>query len=120
MDTYLRDIEPGQRDRTVTILTVAASAPGFPTDTTDTLCTVQMARKYLGAAERAQAFGIEAGYDARWVMAYRRDMDPDEVDVPKVRRLLVGTRHHDIVAAEVLGRRDGIVLTTRVSSRVPA
>jgi hypothetical protein len=53
-------------------------------------------------------------------MYYRADMDPDLVDVPKARRLVFGGRVHDIAAAQHLGRREGIELSTKATTQVPA
>ena len=43
---------------------------------------------------------------------YRADMDPDLIDVPKVRRLLYKGRVYDIVAATLLSRQEGVEVET--------
>lgn len=110
----------GERDRLVTIQQVADSdgASGFPVETWTTLALAWMGRVPIRGVERVQAGQIQARYDARWVMSYRADMDPDEVDVPKTRRLVYEGRSHDIVHAEHIGRKQGIELTTMASTKV--
>jgi hypothetical protein len=44
-------------------------------------------------------------------------MDPDLVDVPKLRRVLFHGRIHDIVAANQIGMREGVELLTLASGR---
>ena len=39
-------------------------------------------------------------------------IDPDLIDVPKVFALVCQARHHDIVAASLIGRRTGVELLT--------
>lgn len=112
------EVEPGLRDRVVTIqqtsTTDAADASsGAPVQAWTTLVAGMPASKTdVSGWERFQQNQISARYDQRWVINYRADMDPDLVDVPKVRRLLVGSRVLEIVAASEIGRREGIELLT--------
>jgi head-tail adaptor len=72
----------------------------------------------LRGAERMQAAALASSYDARWIMHYRADMDPELIDVPKKRRLKFQGRVHNIVHAEHVGRKDGIELTTSAQTAV--
>lgn len=111
-----RLMEPGDRDRRVTIQyrRDGTSTTDFPVDDWDTTRsrTVWMGRADLRGAEKLAATGVQASYDARWTMGYREDMDPDLVDVPKGRRLVYQGRVLDIVWAQHIGRKDGIELGT--------
>jgi hypothetical protein len=49
-----------------------------------------------------------------WTVPYRTDLDPDLVDVLKLRRLTYAGGVYDIVEASLVGRRDQIRLTTRL------
>lgn len=106
----------GQRDHSVAIeqrpATIAGG--GYPVETWTALETVWMSRKDVTADERFAAGQSSAYAGTIWVMAYRADMDPELVDVPKVRRLSYGGRMYDIVAASILGRKNGVELLTLV------
>lgn len=114
-------VEPGARDRLVTIqsrpsadseVAETVSISGMPVDDWATLANVWMERVNLGGRERFAASQMSAPYDTRWRMNYRADMDPELIDVPKLRRLVYQGRTYDITAAEQMGRRDGIELST--------
>jgi hypothetical protein len=60
---------------------------------------------------------IAAAFDARWQINYRLDMDPDLVDVAKLRRIVHRGRVHDIVSAAQIGRREGIEILTVASTK---
>lgn len=118
-------LDPGARDQIVVLqqrpVADAAAASGFPTETWTTLVAAMPAAKIdLGGTERYRASQLAASYDARWEINYRLDMDPDLVDVPKLRRLVHRGRIHDIVAAVQIGRREGIELATIASTRTDA
>lgn len=107
-------MEPGERDRLVTIQTMAqgTAGSGFPIETPTTLATVWMRKLDAQGRERLTADQIAARGDTQWEMGYREDMDPDLVDVPKARWLLYQGRRYDIVAASQIGRREGVELMT--------
>lgn len=115
-------LQPGRLDRRVTIQIVTddADAAGVPVDSLETLATVWMGREPLSGAEKWQSNQEAATFDAKWLMAYRADMDPDLLDVPKSRRLVYQGRGMDIVSAEHLGMKDAIALMTRASTQVSA
>lgn len=112
-------MEPGERDRAVTLQTRptadARGVSGFPTETWATLVTpVWMRKEDLGGKERFTAGQLSTPATTRWEMGYRADMDPELVDVPKLRRLVYQGRPHDIVEASIIGRREGIELMTLI------
>lgn len=105
-------IDPGERDRLVTIQQAATADAGFPTETWTALVDAWMGKQQISGRERFAAAQVSAPFDTRWEMAYRADMDPELVDVPKARRLVYQGRVHDIVSADLIGRRDGVELLT--------
>lgn len=115
-------LEPGHLDRRVLIqrATDGVDVAGAPVPSWSTLATVWMGRESIRGMERVQAGFAQSSYDARWLMHYREDMDPDAVDVPKDRRLVFGGRVQEIVGAQHLGRREGIELTTKATTQEPA
>jgi hypothetical protein len=70
----------------------------------------------IKGGERWIANQLSAPADTQWEMGYVASMDPDLLDVPKRRRLLYQGRVYDIVAAEMIGRREGIELLTKVKA----
>lgn len=117
MARRMHPMEPGERDRQVVIEQAgeATGSGGFPTETWTTLCTMFASRQDLSARERLQG-GVEAEFTTRWEVNYRTDLDPELVDVPKLRRLTYQGRVHDVIEASVIGRREGVELLTRASS----
>jgi SPP1 family predicted phage head-tail adaptor len=117
-------IDPGERDRAVLVQQRgedAADSAGEPVETWTTLASnVFMRRIDTDGRERFQASQVSAPYDTRWEMPYRADMDPDLVDVPKLRRLSYKGRYYDIVHAALINRQDGIELSTLASGRAEA
>lgn len=114
-------LEPGERDRIVTIqqLTEGVDDSGAPLETWTTLVSTMPAAKYdIHGREMFHANQLSARYDTRWEMNWRTDMDPDTIDVPKKRRLLYKGRAHDIVSASEIGRRDGLELLTLASTKI--
>lgn len=77
-----------------------------------TLAKEWMAQETVGGEEQFRARQMSASYDTRWHMTYRKDMDPNLVNVPKLRRLVYSGRVYDVLVATMNGRRDGIELTT--------
>lgn len=66
----------------------------------------------LGGEERFRAMQLSAKYDTRWVIRYRPDMDPDLIDVAKVRQVIYKSRTHDIVSAIRSDRQNDIEIET--------
>lgn len=112
-------MEPGERDRRVTIqqLTAAKAGSGYPKETWTTLQTAWMRKLEISsglgrASEKFKASQTAASIETQWEMGYSADMDPEAVDVPATRRLVYQGRIYDITAASMIGRREGIELLT--------
>lgn len=107
-------LDAGARDVRVTIeqLTESKGGSGYPVESWTSLVDLNMSKREVGGLERFAAAQVQAPYETRWGMEYRPDMDPDLLDVPKRRRLVVGGRTHDIVDATLVGRNVGIELRT--------
>jgi len=111
-------MEPGERDHTILIQQRAASdavdSVGAPTDDpwTTLVAAMPASREDISARERFAAEQLSASYDTRWEINYRLDMDPWLIDVPKLRRILYQGRVLNIVAANQIGRREGVELLT--------
>jgi hypothetical protein len=71
-----------------------------------------MSKQDMRGRESFRGAQFSATYDTRWELHWRDDMDPDLLDVPKVRRLVYRGRVYDITAAMELGRQEGIALLT--------
>lgn len=116
-------VAAGQRTRRVTIeqrqASDTAGSSGFPTDTWTTLAVEYMSRLDVRADERFRASQLSAAMETQWHMGYRDDMDPEIVDVPKMRRLSYAGRSYDIMTAALIGEKQGIELVTLVSSKAP-
>jgi head-tail adaptor len=87
---------------------------GAPIQTWTTLAIAWMAREAEqgGTGERFEGNQEVGAQVTRWTMRYVSDMDPDLVDVPKVRRLLYQIRVYDIIDAQTIDRKNGIILRT--------
>lgn len=116
-------ISAGKRDRVIRLEerpeTDAVDGEGAPEDGPWTTLVDRMpaAKETLSGRERFAAAQISAPVDTRWEINYRVDMDPELVDVPKLRRVVTKDganvdRVHDIVHAAEIGRRQGIELFT--------
>jgi hypothetical protein len=111
----------GTRNRLVTIQhgTTSTGDSGGPVDTfVDTVPPIWMAREIAsrgGEVWQADATQVAARAEHRWSLPYLPDMDPDVVDVPRLRRLVYQGRTYDIVDAHKT-RSDEITLTTRVKT----
>jgi hypothetical protein len=118
-----RALMSGARDKPVKIERRTAEDEvddsGFPIDVTwsQLVALEWMHRETMSGRERIMARQTSAPVDTRWTMGYRPDMDPDLVNVTKLRRLIYENRVYDIEFAETLGSKDGIVLTTISSMR---
>lgn len=113
----------GARDRWVTIQTrpeESLSGSGFPIDAPwADLATVAMAREDVEAAERERGAQEQAVAYTQWTMPYMTEMDPEVVDVQKLRRLLYAARQYDILGATAIGHARGIVLLTESYGKTP-
>jgi hypothetical protein len=112
-------VEPGEFNRIVRIESRPATDAvdpdsGEPVDGPWTTLVDQMpaSRNDILGEEPYKAAQLSAWHRTRWEMHYRSDMDPDQIDVPKLRRLVEFTRTHNIIAASVIGQREGIELIT--------
>lgn len=115
-------LRSGRRDRLVTIQQLVESVDpdsGEPIETWTTLVsTMPAARIDLNGWEREKANQLSARYDVEWEINYREDMDPEQLNIPKTRRLVFGGRRQDIVAAVLVGRKAGIRIQTIASAAV--
>ena len=104
----------GLRDRAVTIegLTATTGPSGFPVESWTPIATLYAFRRDATGRERFAADQTTAPYDTVWEVNYTRDLDPQTVDVPRTRRLVAEGRVYDVVAAAVIGPRQGIEVTT--------
>jgi head-tail adaptor len=109
----------GKRDRRILLqqLTATQGGSGFPVETWTDLATV-WANKFEPPPffhyERFESNADQelASYETIWTIPYMPSMDPELVEVPKRRRIIVKNRVHDIVAAQETGRRREIQLST--------
>ena len=116
----------GQRDCLVTIegcVDAQGARSGYPTETwADLPPAVAMAKKSElrsdRSAEHMAGDQLSARLYTTWLMPYRDDMDPDRVDVPKLRRLCYLGRTYDIMHGTHESRGVEIRLTTIANSRV--
>jgi SPP1 family predicted phage head-tail adaptor len=104
----------GQRDKYVLIEQgITAKGPsGFPVETWTALGYAWMSRKDVTADERFAAGQESAFAGTIWVMPYQSNMDPESLNVPKVRRLSFKGRIYDIIAATAVGRQRSIEMLT--------
>lgn len=119
-----RRMAAGRRDTSVAIQHLTAeptTGSGYPMETWVTRSPqVLMNRMDVRADEHFSAAQTSAFVETIWQMPYMRSMDPDLVDVPKTRRLVVSGRVYDIRTATAIGRQRGIELLTLAGSRLPA
>jgi hypothetical protein len=122
-------MRPGLRDRIITIQqrssTDTVGSSGVPVETWTTLVSAMPASRVdqaidIRGRETFAAGQLTSRVDTRWEINYRPDMDPELVDVPKLRRICHNARIYDIVSASVIGRREGIQLLTVASTQVAA
>lgn len=110
--------DAGKRDRQITIQqrssTDTVDSSGTPTeiDQWTTLRTVWAEKIEIGGREKFAAAQLSAPYDTRWRLPYRPDMDPELLNVPKLRRVKHKANIHDIVEARLIDRRHGVELLT--------
>lgn len=126
MAMRIAPFEPGHRDRLITIeqrsATDAVDSEGAPTpDTagwTTLVSEMPASKQHIQGRERFVSDQESARFDTRWEINYRTDMDPELVDVQKLRRIIHNGRTYDIVDASEIGRREGIELLTLAGSKV--
>jgi SPP1 family predicted phage head-tail adaptor len=106
----------GKRDKLVTIQTATdgVDGTGAPQQTWATLGTAWMHRRRPSGNEVFTADQVTAPERAEWEMVYQANMDPESVDVTKLRRLAYQGWTYDIYAAYRMDRSEGmaIVLST--------
>lgn len=114
MARRMHPMEAGERDRLVRLvpLTEGVDTEHFPIEEEGTAISVWASKNDIGARERFTADQMSAPYTTRWELAYRSDIDPDVVDVPKAFRLVYQGRTYDIQAASMIGRKEGVELLT--------
>jgi head-tail adaptor len=109
-------LSAGARDRLVTIqqLTESKGASNYPVETWSALTQVWAAKKDAKGVERFvhSVDQHSAPYDTTWELPYSVNWDPELVNVPKTRRLVVKGRVHDIVAANEVDRKRGVEIMT--------
>lgn len=112
-------LEAGDRNRLVTVQyrTDADSDSEYPVNDWDVTREKQiwMSKMDVRGQEKLMALQVQATYDTRWVMGYRDDMDPEQVNVQANRRIVWKGRVHDIVSASIVGRYEGIEIVTRAN-----
>lgn len=123
-------MEAGRRDKLVIIQQRSSVDPmddaGYPVDGPWTELGREWMSKLsvaeLGQQERFVAAQVTASFETEWEMPYRSTMDPEEIDIPKLRRLSYRGRIYDIVFAAVAEVREGkaIKIRTLAASGVPA
>jgi hypothetical protein len=104
-----------ERDRAVTVEqnTESVGSTGFPLDTWSTLATNYWCSKQdLVGKERFEQGQQSAPFATKWVGSYRADMDPELVDVPRLRRIVYQGRRYDITAASMVGMKETIQYMT--------
>jgi hypothetical protein len=69
-------------------------------------------KEEVSGQERFAAAQLSAPYSTKWEVDYRPEIDPDLIEVPKAFVLTAEGRRFDIVAAEVIGRKAGVILST--------
>lgn len=112
----------GQRTRRVTIQQRTQPDTGgpskFPIEVWTDLDVEYMARQDIGGDERFRTGKTSAVLETRWTMVYRPDMDPERLDVPKLRRLSYEGRFYDILTGSRIRDLHAIELVTIVSTAV--
>lgn len=110
----------GARDRWVTMqaLTESKGPSGFPVESWDDLTSFWAAKQESGGRERLLAAQLTSSYDAILELPYSEQWDPELMDVPKKRRLVMHDREFDIVFAEQIGRKRGVRVMTLARTNV--
>lgn len=96
----------------------AVDETGAPTDAPwTTLQYAWMERNEASGEERFTSGQITTPKVMQWKMGYVPTMDPDLLDVPKLRRLVWQGRIYDITDASLIGRYEGVELLTLSTAR---
>ena len=119
-------VDAGKRDRRVVVQSRptadAVDGSGAPTDGPWTALVTVWAEKVdvfdASSRERYVSSQTSAPHEERWRVGYRRDLDPELVDVRKLRRLVYKSQVRDIVGVQMLGRREGIEFLTLTGGTV--
>jgi hypothetical protein len=104
------NVETGLRDKLVTIEggTPGTTGSGTPTVTWNVAIGDEWMSKHdVRGTELLAAAQFNANVDSEWEFPYRADMDPDLVDVPKLRRLSFSGRKYNILRAIKRQRHEG-------------
>lgn len=116
-------VPSGKRDELITLKKRESSdtpdpESGEPVETWTTLVRQMPASKqYINGDERQRNDQTVMHYDQRWVINYRIDMDPDLVDVQKLRQIVFNGRTLDIVYGQQIDRKRQIALYTLGNGR---
>ncbi len=117
-------MEPGERTCRVLIQQRPSSDPvdggGHPAETWTTLQYAYMRKQDQRGEERFVAGQISGPKVTQWEMGYVGSMDPDLLDVSKLRRLVYQGRVYDITDASLIGNREGVELMTLDAKQVLA
>lgn len=119
----LKPMNPGELIRRVTFqsLTSVKGTTGFGTEVWVDFVTVAAAKKDLRGEERLQAAQLSSPFDTMWQTWYRKDLDPDVLDVTRVRRIIYQGRIYDITRAmpiEIFNMRQGLEFETLAGGRL--
>lgn len=104
-----------ERDRAVTIeeMTESKGSTGFPLESWSTLVENYWCSKHDRTGQERFAVGLQTSpMFTNWVGSYRADMDPELLDVTKLRRLVYKGRQYDIIAAKQVGMKESIEYQT--------
>lgn len=104
----------GRRDRRITLIaqTQGVGASNFPIVTDGTSFDLYASKEDVSGLERLSADQMSASFTTRWEVPYTSAIDPELVDVPKGFVLEYQGRRHDITSASMIGRKEGVELTT--------
>lgn len=115
-------IDPGARDRSIVVQsrpsTDAVDASYAPVDTWSDLCTMWALKRRASGGERNRLGQTTVAAIDVFEVNYRADLDPEQLNVPKLRRILFNGRVYDVIDAEVVDRRDGIRLYALAGEQV--
>ena len=103
------NVAAGRRDKYVTIQagTPSISGSGLPVTTWTDIGREWLHKSDVSGSERLAAAQLNANVDSEWELPYRADMDPELIDVPKLRRLSYSGRIYNILRATKLQRHEG-------------
>jgi hypothetical protein len=113
--TATRPAPAGRRDKATAIDQMVATTgdSGFPVETWALLVSPYWCERVdVEGSEALNANQITAPIRTMWTGPYRPDLDPELVDVARVRRLRYQGRVYDILTGFLTDRRAGIQLLT--------